>query len=68
LTLLREGLAACPDPTVPACACPVHASLRETEKGMKRLRIHPRREGDRPDVFVLLRDDGVPEFIYTPTA
>lgn len=68
LTVLKEGVAACPDTSVPACACPVHTSLRETEKGMKRLRVHPRREGERPDVYVALRDDGVPEFIYTPTA
>jgi len=65
LALVKEGVAACPDPAAPACACPVHASLRESEKGMKRLRIYPRREGERPDAAVALRDDGVPAFIHS---
>lgn len=68
LTLLREGVAGCPDPSVAACGCPAHVSLRESEKGVRRLLIRPHREGERPDAHVALRDDGVPEFIYTPTA
>ena len=69
LAVLEEGLALCPDAAVPTCECAVHASLRESEKGMKRLRLYPRHEeGERPVVSVALRDDGVPEFIYTPTA
>jgi hypothetical protein len=68
LTVIRDGLAGCPDPVVPACECPVHVSLRETRTRPGKLRIRPRRDGTRPDAFVVLRDDGVPEFIYTPTA
>jgi hypothetical protein len=66
LTVLKAGVAACPDPTLPACECAVHVSLRESEKGIRRKRIYPRGEdGERPDVFVALGDDGAPEFMHT---
>jgi len=69
LAVVREGVATCPDPADPACECTAHASLRESENRVRRLRIHPRSdEGERPDAHVVRRDDGVPEFIYTPTA
>jgi hypothetical protein len=67
LALLREGVAACPDPTLPSCPCPAHVSLRKTHSYAKNLRIYPRREGDRPDASVTLRADGMPEFISSST-
>jgi hypothetical protein len=68
LALIRKGLAACPDPTVPTCQCLAHVRLRDTENHPKNLRIYPRREGDRPDGHVALRDDGAPEFIPSSRA
>lgn len=62
LAMVRSGLATCPDPSAPACACTVHMSLRDTEKRVRRLGILPPEDGERPDAPVVLRADGVPEF------
>ena len=61
LALLRQGMATCPAPADPACECTAHASLRETRRRMSNLLLG--RDGTRPDGGVLLRDDGVPEFV-----
>jgi len=66
LAVIRDGMVACQDPTATACECPTHVSLRETRIKPTKLRLD--RDGERPDAHVALRDDGVPEFIYTPTA
>jgi hypothetical protein len=66
LVLIRQGMAACPDAAASACECPTHVSLRKTRTRAENLRLGEK--GARPDAHVALRDDGVPEFIYTPTA
>lgn len=66
LALIRQGMATCPDPTASACECPAHVSLRKTRTRPGNLQLGDK--GARPDAHVALRDDGVVEFIYTPTA
>lgn len=66
LAVIKDGMAACQNPAAAACECPAHVSLRETRIKPDKLRLD--RDGERPDAHVALRDDGVPEFIYTPTA